>query len=187
MPDDVTVVLAKEGNRDAFRRLYEEHRERIFRTAYRYSGSREDAEDIMQETFVKAFSHLRTFDFRISHNFSSWLLSICINTALDSLRRGESRKDGRHVSLVDLRAEIPAGGPGPEETAARRLAVDRIRETLRILSPRQRAMFDMRYTEHMDVRDIAGCLGCSESNVKTQLSRALEKLRKTLEPDWGKP
>ncbi|MDH4197377.1 MAG: sigma-70 family RNA polymerase sigma factor [Candidatus Aminicenantes bacterium] len=187
MPDDVTVVLAKEGNRDAFHRLYEEHRERVFRTAYRYSGRREDAEDIMQETFIKAFSRLRTFDFRVSPNFSSWLLSICINTALDSLRRRERRRDAKHVSLADLPAEIPAGDPGPEETAAHRLAVERVRETLRILSPQQRAMFDMRYTEHMDIKDIAGDLGCSESNVKTQLFRALGKLRKTLDPEWGKP
>ena len=187
MPEDVTVVLAKEGNRDAFRRLYEENRERIFRTAFRYSGRREDAEDIMQETFIKAFSRIRTFDFRVSPNFSSWLLSICINTAIDSLRRRERRQDARHISLANLSAEIPACGPGPDETAAHRLAVVRIRETLRILSPRQRAMFDMRYTEHLDIKEIAGALGCSESNVKTQLSRALEKLRKTLDPEWRKP
>jgi len=187
MLDEVTVGLAKEGNGDAFRRLYEEHRERVFRTAARYSGSRQDAEDIMQETFIKAFSRLRTFDFRISPNFSTWLLSICVNAAIDNVRRRQCRKDAKHVSLTDLPVEIPDCGEATEKTAVLRLAVDRIRETLRILSPRQRVMFDMRYTEHMDVKDIAGCLGCSESSVKTQLSRALDKLRKTLEPEWGKP
>jgi RNA polymerase sigma-70 factor (ECF subfamily) len=185
MPADMDVVLAKEGNREAFRRLYEEHRERIFLTALRYSGSRQDAEDILQETFIKAFSRLRTFDFRVSPNFSSWLLSISINTALDHLRRRGRRKESKHVSLADLPAEIPAAGPSPDVTAARSLAIERIRETLRILSPSQRAVFDLRFTEHLDIGEIAGALGRSESSVKTQLSRALAKLRKTLEPDWG--
>jgi RNA polymerase sigma-70 factor (ECF subfamily) len=186
MPSEIDVVLAKEGNREAFRRLYEEHRERVFRTACRYTESRQDAEDVLQETFIKAFARIRTFDFRISPNFSSWLAAICVNTAVDDLRRRVRRMDSKHVSLADLPAEIPAGGPSPEATAVRRLAVERIRETLRFLPPGQRAIFDMRFTEHLDIKEIAEALGCSESNVKTQLARALAKLRETLEPEWGK-
>lgn len=186
MPTDKDVVLAKEGNPEAFRRLYEEHRERVFRTACRYSGSRQDAEDILQETFIKAFARIRTFDFRISPNYSSWLLSICVNTALDGLRGRGRRKGSKHVSLADLPVEIPADGPDPDVTAARTLAVERIRETLHILSRGQRVIFDMRFNELMDVKDIAGALGCSESTVKTQLARALAKLRKTLGPEWGR-
>ena len=186
MPSEIDIVLAKEGNKEAFRRLYEEHRERVFRTACRYTESRQDAEDILQETFIKAFSRIRTFDFRSSSNFSSWLAAICVNTALDDLRRRIRRMDSRHVSLADLPAEIPAGEPSPEATAARRLAVERIRETLHILAPAQRAIFDMRFTEHLDIKEIAAAMGCSESNVKTQIARALAKLRKTLKPEWGK-
>jgi len=187
MPSEIDVVLAKEGDREAFRRLYLEHRERIFRTACRYSASRQDAEDILQETFIKAFARIRTFDFRISPSFSSWLAAICVNTALDDLRRRGRRMGAKHVSLSDLPAEIPADGPSPEAGVARRLALERIRETLRVLSPRQRAVFDMRFTEHLDIREIAAALGCGESSVKTQLGRALAKLRRTLEPERGKP
>jgi RNA polymerase sigma-70 factor (ECF subfamily) len=186
MPSEIDVVLAKEGDREAFRRLYEEHRERVFRTACRYTGSRQDAEDILQETFIKAFSRIRTFDFRISPRFSSWLAAICVNTALDDLRRRGRRMGSQHISLADLRTEIPADGSSPEAGAARRLAVEKIRMTLRILSPAQRAVFDMRFTEHLDIREIAAALGCSESSVKTQLARALAKLRKTLQPEWGR-
>jgi RNA polymerase sigma-70 factor (ECF subfamily) len=186
MPSEIDIVLAKEGNREAFRRLYESHRERVFRTASRYTESRQDAEDILQETFIKAFARIRSFDFRISPNFSSWLAAICVNTAIDDLRRRARRMDSRHVSLADLPAEIPAGEPSPEATAARRLAVERIRETLHVLAPGQRAIFDMRFTEHLDIKEIAAALGCSESNVKTQLARALAKLRKTLGSKWGK-
>jgi RNA polymerase sigma-70 factor (ECF subfamily) len=185
MPSEIDIILAKEGDREAFRRLYEEHRERVFRTAYRYTESRQDAEDILQETFIKAFARIRTFDPRISPNFSSWLAAICVNTALDNLRRRLRRMDSSHISLADVPAEILAGEASPEATVVRSLAVERIRETLRILSQGQRAIFDMRFTEHLDVKEIAAALDCSESNVKTQLARALAKLRKTLEPEWG--
>jgi RNA polymerase sigma-70 factor (ECF subfamily) len=187
MPSEIDVVLAKGGDRGAFHRLYEQHRERVFRTACRYTGSRQDAEDILQETFIKAFSHLRTFDFRISPNFSSWLIAICVNTALDGLRRRARRVDSRQISLDDLPADIPAGGSSPEATATRRLAVERVRATLSILSPGQRAIFDMRFVEQMDIGEIAAALGRSESSVKTQIARALAKLRKTLDPEWGRP
>lgn len=185
MPSEIDVILAKEGNKEAFRRLYEEHRERVFRTACRYARSRQDAEDILQETFIKAFARIRTFDFRISPNFSAWLASICIHTALDDLRHRARRMDSRHVSLADLPpSEIPSGEPSLEASATRRLAVERILETLRVLSPGQRAIFDMRFTEHLDIKEIAAALGCSESSVKTQLARAVAKLRKTIEPKW---
>lgn len=187
MPSEIDVVLAKEGDREAFRRLYEEHRERVFRTACRYAASRQDAEDILQETFIKAFNRIQTFDGRISPSFSSWLAAICVNTALDDLRRRSRRMAAKHVSLADLPADIPAGGPSPEAGAALSLAVERIRETLRVLSPRQRAIFDLRFTEHLDIREIAAARGCSESSVKTQLSRALAKLRITLKPERGEP
>lgn len=187
MPAEIDVVLAKEGDREAFRRLYVEHRGRVFRTACRYAASRQDAEDILQETFIKAFARIRTFDFGISPGFSAWLTAICINTALDDLRRRARRMGPKHVSLADLPTEIPADGPSPEAGAARRFAVERVRESLRVLSPGQRAVFDMRFTEHLDIREIAATLGCSESSVKTQLGRALAKLRKTLEPERGEP
>jgi len=83
MHDAATIALAREGDRDSFRRLYEEHRERVYRTAYRYCRSPQDAEDVMQETFIKAFKRLDTYDLRASTSFSSWLLSICINASID--------------------------------------------------------------------------------------------------------
>ena len=155
MSDELTVALAREGNRDAFRRLYEDHREQVYRTAYRYSRSAQDAEDIMQETFIKAFSGLRSFDPRGSAGFSAWLVSICINAAIDALRRRERRVEKRGVSLSDLPREIAASNPSPEDAAVRRQALERIRESLRILSPRQRVVFDLRYDRHMDVKDLS--------------------------------
>ena len=186
MPDDITVALAREGDRDALRRLYEGHREQVYRTAYRYCRSVQDAEDVMQETFLRAFSRIRTFDFRASAGFSSWLVSICINSAIDHLRRRERRNDRKYASLSALRQDVPSHNPSPEDAEIRRQAFEKIRDNLRILSPQQRVVFDMRYDRHMDIKDIAACLECSESNVKTQIFRSLKRLRKTLEPIWRK-
>jgi len=182
MSDDMTVALAREGHPEAFRRLYESHREQVYRTAWRYSRSVQDSEDIMQETFIKAFSRLRTFDFRAGSSFSSWLVSICINAAIDHLRRRERRAESKRVSLSDLPQEMAASNPSPEDAEVRRQALERIRGALGVLSPAQRVVFELRYDRHMDIKDIAGCLHSSESNVKTQLFRSLKKLRRTLEP-----
>jgi RNA polymerase sigma-70 factor (ECF subfamily) len=186
MPDDITVALAREGDRDALRRLYEGHREQVYRTAYRYCRSVQDAEDVMQETFLRAFSRIRTFDSHASAGFSSWIVSICINSAIDHLRRRERRNDRKCASLSSLGQDVPSHNPSPEDAEVRRQALEKIRNNLRVLSPRQRVVFDMRYDQHMDIKDIAGCLDCSESNVKTQIFRSLKRLRKTLEPVWRK-
>ena len=182
MSDDMTVTLAREGHPEALRRLYESHREQVYRTAWRYSRSVQDSEDIMQETFIKAFSRLRTFDFRDGASFSAWIVSICINAAIDHLRRRERRAERKRVSLSDLPQEMAAANPSPEDAEVRRQALERIHGALGVLSPAQRVVFELRYDRHMDIKDIAGCLHSSESNVKTQLFRSLKKLRRTLEP-----
>jgi hypothetical protein len=115
MTEEMIVVLAREGHRDAFRRLYETHREGVYRTAYRYLRSVEDAEDILQETFIKAFSRIRTFDFHVSSGFYPWLISICINSAIDHLRRRERRAEKKYVSFYDLPQELAAANPSPED------------------------------------------------------------------------
>jgi RNA polymerase sigma-70 factor (ECF subfamily) len=85
--DRLAVLLAKEGNESAFRELYENNYETIYRLAYRYSRSPEDAEDIMQDTFIKAFKSIKKFDFSISSNFSAWIYQIGLNCSLDYLRK----------------------------------------------------------------------------------------------------
>jgi RNA polymerase sigma-70 factor (ECF subfamily) len=187
MTEIATILQAREGNRDAFRSLYEEHREKIFRLAYRYTRSAEDAEDVLQETFIKAFKGLNSFDPDQESNFSAWISKIGLHCALDHLRRSKKRKGADHVSLSDLPQDPAASDPEPDRTVAAARAWEWVREAQHRLPPRQQVIFDLRYRQHLDIKEIAAQMDCGESNVKTQLSRAVDKLRKQLEPAWGKP
>ena len=187
MNEDMDVILAKEGQSEAFRRLYEDHALRIYRLAFRYTQSPQDAEDIMQDTFIKAFKRIHTFRFDVSQNFSAWLNTICLNSTADFFRRQRRKHRHRQVSLSELTHELLSQNPAPDETAERTQAAQRIRAALDILPPKQRLVFEMRFNRHSTIKDIARDLQCSQSTVKTQLFRGLKKLRRTLEPIWGEP
>ena len=186
MKEEQTILLAKEGSMDAFHQLYQNHWERIWRIALRHTGSRDDAEDIMQDTFVRTFEKIHTYKFQLSPSFASWLNTICLNCTIDFLRRRKAKQSNRHISLNDLLTEPASPNPLPHKIAEGKQAGEKIQESLHLLSPRQRVIFDMRFNQHMDIRDIAECLRCSTSNIKTQIFRSLRKLRKTLDPIWGK-
>lgn len=187
MSENMNVILAKEGHPDALLRLYEEHGHRIYRLALRQTSSKQDAEDIMQETFIKAFKRIHTFKFYISQNFSSWLNTICLNCTIDYFRRQRRKHQHKQVPLSDLYNDLQTHNPSPEKTVEMEQAGARIREALDVLPPKQRLIFEMRFYQHIAIKDIADNLQCSQSNVKTQISRAQRKLRKTLKPIWGKP
>ena len=182
---ELAILLAKEGQESAFRELYENNYEMVFRLAYRYSKSRQDAEDIMQDTFIKAFKNIKRFDFNISTNFSSWIYQIGIRSALDHLRRNKKKKIGEAQSLSDLPSEPAARDSSPEKSAIDSQAMTQVKEAMHMLSPKQRIIFDFRHLQHLDIKEIAGHLQCSESTVKKQLQRAVSKLREQLEPLWG--
>ncbi|MDH4272197.1 MAG: sigma-70 family RNA polymerase sigma factor [Candidatus Aminicenantes bacterium] len=187
MSEDVTILLAKEGNKDAFRRLYDGHRERVFRLAFRYTRSAEDAEDVMQETFIKAFRGLKTFAFVGDSSLSSWISKICIHSAIEHLRKTRRRPGENVISLSDLTQEPQSAAPAPDRSVVGVRTVAWLHDALHRLSPAQQVIFDLRYQQHLDIKEIAAKMGCSESNIKTQLARSVDKLRKQLEPVWGEP
>lgn len=187
MSEHMNVIRAKQGNANAFRQLYEEHGERIFRIALRHTTSRPDAEDIMQNTFIKAFKNIHTFRSNPNHSFSSWLNTICINCSLDHFRKQRRRHRHDQVPLSDIIQRIQSQNLSPEDKMERKQIDSHIQIAMSTLPPKQHLIFEMRYSQHMDIKNIAQTLRCSQSNVKTQISRALIKLRKTLEPIWRKP
>lgn len=180
MTDEMTVLLAKGGYESAFRELYERHREDIYRLAYRYTGSAQDAEDVLQETFIRAFQGLRAFDISRNSSFTAWVNRLCVYRCLDHLRKKKRRRTHQIISLNECPDELKATGPSPECSAEAAQFVQKIQKALTRLSPKQRIIFDMRYGQYRDIRDIADTFGYSESAVKTHLSRAREKLRDDL-------
>lgn len=182
--DEMVILLAKEGKESAFRELYENNYVMIFRLAFRYTKSQQDSEDIMQETFIKAFRGIKSFDFNVSANFSAWLYQVGLRCTLDYLRKRKRRKIGQTESLSDIPAEPQAQDSSPEKLAIASQTIVQVKNVLHTLPPKQRLIFDLRHQQHMAIKEIAEHLQCSQSTVKTQLQRAVSKLRQHLEPLW---
>jgi RNA polymerase sigma-70 factor (ECF subfamily) len=172
-----TVRQAIIGDEAAFLELYRKHFGRVFRLALYYLRSVEDAEDIAQETFTKAYRGLRSFDAGMSAGFAAWLNRICLNCVIDHQRKVK-RTSGRGViALDDLTCEPAAPGPSPEDAAVAALTMSSLEDHVDGLSPRQRVIFALRYRQHLDVKQIAGRLECTEGNVRLHLFRSTIKLR----------
>jgi RNA polymerase sigma-70 factor (ECF subfamily) len=182
--DKLAILLAKEGNEGAFRELYENNYEMIYRLAYRYSKSQQDAEDIMQDTFIKAFKGIKKFDFSISTNFSAWIYKIGYRCSMDYLRKRKRRRADLTDSLKDFHREPESQDSSPETSAITNQTMGQVKNALDILSPKQRVIFDLRHCQHKALREISERLQCSQSTVKKQLERAVLKLRNRLEPLW---
>jgi len=183
--DKLIILLATQGNESALRELYENNYETIYRLAYRYVKSQQDAEDIMQETFIKAFKGINKFDFSISTNFSAWIYQIGIHCSIDYLRNRKRRKADQTESLTAFHSEPEAQDSSPEKSTIANQTISQVKNALNILSPKQRIIFDLRHLQHLAIKEISDRLQCSQSTVKKQLQRAVSKLRNQLEPLWG--
>jgi len=185
--NEAVLPRAKLGDEAALKAIYERHFSPVFRTALRYTGSVEDAEDITQETFLKAFRGLGNVWSQNAESLGPWLGRICIHHSISFLRRGKGRGRGLLIPLDSLLTEPASAEPSPEQRVQIAQAWTLLDRALTKLSPRQRMIFDLRFRQHKDLKEIAGLLDCSESNVKTHVMRLLAKLRRRLGPLWGLP
>ena len=169
--DEQFAARARMGDRPAFERLVRRHQDRAFRFILRMIGSRDEAMDLTQETFLKAYRALP--DWRSQARFSTWLFQIARNTALDALRR---RRHTEFVSLTagpDEEAIDPCDtAPLPEERLADKQRIGLLERTLRALPVEQREILLLRELEDMSYADIAAMLNINEGTVKSRLARA---------------
>jgi RNA polymerase sigma-70 factor, ECF subfamily len=170
--DAAAVALARTGDSDAFRLLVDRHSRRMFRLAYRLTGSEADAEDIVQETFLRAYRNLDRFEERAV--VGSWLYRIATNCALDLIR-------SRKAQAV----EVPAAPEPPVQPAPERAVMDgqvqrQIDAALAALSPQERVAFTLRHFEGRGIEEISEILQTSGSSAKQAVFRAVQKLRRAL-------
>src|SRR5437660_4141436 len=182
MPTDVAVVSrARSGDADAFRQLVERHSQIIFRVAYRMTGNEHDADDVVQETFLRAYKQLSRFEERA--NFGTWLHRIAVNCALDLLR-ARGRHD-RHYGGDPEEAEM-TGAISSDPQQDRLLLSAELREqvsaAMERLSGNERTAFVLRHFEGMPVEEIGKTLGIQLNAAKHTILRAVRKLRESLEP-----
>ena len=182
--DAAAVALARTGDGDAFRLLVERHGRRVFRLAFRLTGSEADAEDIVQETFLRAYRSLDRFDERAL--VGSWLYRIATNCALD-LIRSKKQRAGQELPVAEAEAEAPATAAAAEPE---RLVMDgqlqvRIGAALQTLTTQERVAFTLRHFEGRSIEEIGGILGTAASATKQAVFRAVQKMRRALDAGEG--
>jgi RNA polymerase sigma-70 factor, ECF subfamily len=173
---------ARQGDSEAFRALVEQHSRSVFRLAFRMTGNEQDAEDVVQESFLRAYRQLGRFESRA--NFGTWLYRIVSNCSVDLMRSKQARHDQvRGDSLDEAAVDLPAADvPGPERMAQSAEIERRVQDALRELSPLERAAFTLRHYEGRSIDEISATLGLGTSAAKHSVFRAVKKLRAALAP-----
>jgi RNA polymerase sigma-70 factor (ECF subfamily) len=184
--DAAEVAQAQAGDPDAFRVLVDRHSRSIFRLAYRMTGNEHDAEEVVQETFLRAYKRLPAFEERAS--FKTWLYRIAINCSLDLVRSRQRADDRREVEDAEghhpLEA-VAAENPGPDRLLLSGELRARVETALSKLGPLERAAFVMRHLEGQSIEEIGRALGLRTSATKNNIFRAVQKLRRALESARG--
>ena len=180
------VERAQSGDNEAFRLLVEQHSRAIFRLAFRMTGNEHDAEDVVQETFLRAYRQLSRYEARSS--FSTWLYRIAANYALDLMRarrRHEEKRRRDSSEGRDLLETIAESRPGPDRTFYGDEVNKSVSAALDQLSAQERTAFLLRHFEGLSIAEIGLALGTGPNATKHSIFRAVRKLRKALEPLVG--
>ena len=167
-------ILAQKGNLDAFTDLVNSHQNAVFNLCYRMLGDPYEAEDAAQETFLRAYKAMKSFDRKRS--FSTWLLSIAAHYCIDMLRK--KRLNITHIEDTPY-LEIPDPGPNPEISLTDSEQQKRIRALLNVLSETDRAIVVMFYWYEFSYGEIAEALTLSTSAVKSRIHRARAQMAKS--------
>ena len=183
--DDVALATqAKQGDKSAFTELVNRYAQRVFRVARHITKNDQDAEDVLQDTFLKAYSRLEQFE---GHSkFYTWVVRIAVNEALMRMRRGKNRitlsldqeletKDGA------IKRDLPADTEDPEESLSRTELRDGLTQAIDGLSETYRPVFVLRDVEGLSTEETAEMLDLSISAVKSRLLRARLQLRQKLQ------
>lgn len=181
--ESVLVAQAREGDTTAFGELVRRYENKIFRLAQHITQNREDAEDVLQETFLKAYEHLDQF--QGNSKFYTWIVRIAVNQALMKLRR---RKTDKSVSIDEnidtgedtIVREIAAWGEDPEQRFSREELGEILDSAIQSLEPPYRSVFVLRDIEDLSTEETAEALDLSIPAVKSRLLRARLQLREKL-------
>ncbi|WP_263356775.1 RNA polymerase sigma factor [Acidicapsa ligni] len=180
--DERLVAYAKKGNHHAYAELCNRHSKQILGTIQRITRNFEDSEDALQESLMKAYLYLSSFDERSA--FSTWLTRIAINSALMMLRKKrrhqtcslDSASDAEHTNFL----EIVEDSEGPEQLCISRDVERRLKSAIRRLSPNLREVVELHQLIDTNVKEIANTLGLTEAATKSRLLRARISLRASM-------
>jgi RNA polymerase sigma-70 factor (ECF subfamily) len=186
--DALAVERTLAGERDAYRILVERHSRNVYQLAYRMMGNRQDAEEVVQEAFLRGYQKLKQF--AGNANFGTWVYRIAANHAIDLLRQRKTEDSRREApgricedgSEVDLMSRVTAPGPSPERLAGSSELGAKMNAALGTLTPAERTAIVMRHWDGCAIEEIAAVLKSNANATKNTVFRAVAKLRKALEP-----
>jgi RNA polymerase sigma-70 factor, ECF subfamily len=180
--DAAAVALAREGDSDAFRALVDRHSRAVYRLAHRMTGNSQDAEDVVQETFLKAYRQLGRFESRA--NFSTWLHRIAVNCSIDLIRGRKNQEMGHDANDLDTLDAVDDQrvDPSPERLMLSTEVQERVGRAMEGLTAMERAAFMLRHFEGQSIEEISAALGLKANAAKHSIFRAVRKMRLALEP-----
>jgi RNA polymerase sigma-70 factor (ECF subfamily) len=181
--DAVAIARAKTGDSDGFRLLVDKHARSVFRLAYRMTGNEFDAEDVVQETFLRAYRQLDSYESRSS--FSTWLYRIAANYSLDlirSKRRHEDKRVQQDADAPEILDTVSSPEPAQDRVYYSAQMKQALGHAMNQLSEQERTAFVLRHFEGMSIEQIGSILDLGVSATKNSIFRAVKKLRETLQP-----
>jgi RNA polymerase sigma-70 factor (ECF subfamily) len=181
--DTILIREAQSGNRGAFEELVRHYDQAVLRLAFHLTGTEQDAQDVYQDAFLKAYKNIGSFRFECS--FYTWIYRIVTNLCMDHLRKKTVRKEdapvakdasGGEYDVLDQVADGRAGA-NPERDLMRRQLGARISGALEKLTPRERMVFELKHYHGLKLRTVGEILHTTEETAKNTLFRATQKLR----------
>jgi len=185
--DAIAIERTLAGERDAYCTLVERYSQHVYRLAYRMTGNPHDAEEIVQEAFLRAYQKLEKFEARA--NFGTWVYRIAANYAIDRMRQRKSEEARREPVMKlddgmehDPMATVADAAPNPERLATSTQMAKHMEIALAALTPAERTAIVMRHWEGCAIEEIAAALKSNTSAAKNTVFRAVQKLRRAMEP-----
>lgn len=181
--DRTAVIRAREGDGEAFRALVERHSRYLFGVAHRMTGSAADAEDVVQEAWLRAYRQLAQFEARA--DLRTWLHRITVNCSIDHIRSRRHREDAHDPIDLEIGPLSEHGAEGqvlPDRLAEGGQIQARVQQALDGLTSLERAAFILRHVEGQSIDEVGTALGMKTSATKHSIFRAVRKMRHALAP-----
>jgi RNA polymerase sigma-70 factor (ECF subfamily) len=177
----VREVLA--GDKDAYGTLVTRHSQNVFRVAFRITGDEADADEVVQEAFLRGYQRLQSFESR--SEFGTWIYRIAVNCALNMINKGKieaTYRIGEEIDPESRQVQVADGSAGPERTLLSREIESMQAAAMQTLTPTERSAFILRHMEDRSTTEIASALEIAPNAAKQAVFRAVQKLRRSLAP-----
>jgi len=181
--DAALVTRARGGESDAFRLLVERHSVKLFQMTCRMTGNEQDAEDVVQETFLRAYKQLERFESRAG--FGTWLHRIAANCSLDLLRKRKrqgERESTAELDSAEMIPTMPSHLQAPDQQVFHIEVRQKVESVMEELTPVERTAFVLRHFEGKSIEEIGRVLGAGPGATKQSIFRAVQKMRRALGP-----